>query len=121
MNELSIQGSWDYRFLELARVVSTWSKDPGLKVGAVIVNRRRKIVSVGYNGFPRKIQDNYNISRESKLDLTIHAEMNAILNATQSIEDCTIYVHPIPPCHRLVFLFLPCIRVQDDSSYLMGG
>ena len=91
---------WDRRFLELARVVSTWSKDPGLQVGAVIVDHHRKVVSLGYNGFPRDIEDDITVDRETKLDLTIHAEMNAILAATQSLHNCTMYIHPIPPCHR---------------------
>jgi dCMP deaminase len=43
---------WDLRFLTLAKTVSTWSKDPSTKVGAVIVDKNRRVVSLGYNGFP---------------------------------------------------------------------
>ena len=49
---------WDYRFLDLAEFISSWSKDPSTKVGAVIVDKNNRIVSVGYNGFPKHIEDN---------------------------------------------------------------
>ena len=42
---------WDYRFLDMASLISTWSKDPSTKVGAVVVDDDRRIVSLGYNGF----------------------------------------------------------------------
>ena len=48
---------WDYRFLELAQLVSKWSKDPSTKVGAVIVDKNRRILSVGYNGLPKGVKD----------------------------------------------------------------
>lgn len=44
---------WDERFIELARLVATWSKDPSTKVGAVIVRPYRTVASVGFNGFAR--------------------------------------------------------------------
>ena len=49
--------NWDKRFMDLSKMVATWSKDKSTGVGAVIVNDEKKIVSVGYNGFPRKIND----------------------------------------------------------------
>lgn len=73
---------WNRRFMDLALQVATWSKDPDCKVGAVIVNNRR-IVATGYNGFPSGTQDNYlDCSTEEKIEKTIHAELNAIFNAT---------------------------------------
>ena len=48
---------WDNRFLVLAKLIGSWSKDPSTKVGAVIVDQDNKIVSVGYNGFPKNISD----------------------------------------------------------------
>ncbi len=48
-----INTKWDKRFLKLAREISTWSKDPSSKIGAVIVNDERRILATGYNGFPR--------------------------------------------------------------------
>lgn len=48
---------WDRRYMEMAYLVSTWSKDPSSKIGAVCVNRKGQILSTGYNGFPRGIKD----------------------------------------------------------------
>jgi dCMP deaminase len=91
---------WDRRFLGLAEHIAGWSKDPSTQVGAVIADRHNRVVSVGYNGFPRGVEDTndrLNI-REVKYPLTIHAEENAILFANRSLEGCTLYVWPLPPC-----------------------
>lgn len=74
---------WDIRFLELAGFIASWSKDPSTKVGAVIAGNDRRIMAIGYNGFPSTVVDDEGIlaDRERKLALTVHAEMNAILNA----------------------------------------
>lgn len=92
---------WDSRFLSLAKEVSTWSKDPSTGVGAVIVDKDHRLVSVGFNGFPRGIKDDERLNnRELKYEYTIHAEVNAVLFAKQPLDDCTIYVWPLPPCSR---------------------
>lgn len=88
---------WDKRFLQLAELVSTWSKDPSTKVGAVIVDDAQRIISTGYNGPPRGVMDLPEYSREEKLMRTIHAEENAILFARQSLVGTTLYVTH-PPC-----------------------
>lgn len=92
---------WDRRFLGLANLVATWSKDPSTGVGAVIVDDKHRIVSMGFNGFPRAVRDDDAIleNREEKLRRTIHAEANAILFAPRSVEGCTIYVTH-PPCAK---------------------
>lgn len=92
--------TWDQRFLDLAAHVAGWSKDPSTKCGAVIVDPERRVVSTGYNGFPRGIEDNLKLlaNRDTKLRLTIHAEQNALLFANRPVEGCTLYVHPMPPC-----------------------
>ena len=96
MNEI-----WDRRFLELAKHVSTWSKDPSTKCGAVIVRPNKTIASVGYNGFPRGLDDDERLNdREEKLSLTVHAEMNAILSAEEPINGYTFYTYPFLPCNR---------------------
>lgn len=75
------QTTWHRRFLDLALMVAGWSKDPECKVGAVLVNDRR-IVATGYNGFPSGITDSYcGIDGDEKNAKTIHAELNALLNA----------------------------------------
>lgn len=91
------QTKWITRYFDLAELVATWSKDPSTKVGAVIVDERKRIVSVGFNGPPIGVIDNPNITRESKLHRTLHAEENAILFANSSLANCTIYVTQ-PPC-----------------------
>ena len=79
-----LSNKWDKRFLEMAKVVSTWSKDPSTKVGTVAV-RNRTVIAQGYNGFPRGIKDDdrYN-DREIKYKFIVHSEMNAIYNAAQN-------------------------------------
>jgi len=88
---------WHIRFLELAKHISSWSKDPSTKVGAVIVDpKTKKVIGIGYNGFPRKVEDKlerYN-DRDLKLKLVCHAELNAILNANGPVDGCSIYVYP---------------------------
>lgn len=98
-----VSPKWDYRFLELARHVSTWSKDPSTQAGAVIVRPNRSICSVGFNGFPQKMDDldEYYDNREEKYSRIIHAEMNALMFATdQSLRGYTIYIYPFMPCDR---------------------
>ena len=94
---------WDRRFIRIAEEVRLWSKDPGTKVGCVLVNERR-IISTGYNGFPQTISDDLEryIDREYKLSVTVHAEANAILNAAKNgtkVEGSTLYV-TFPPCSQ---------------------
>lgn len=90
---------WDRRFLQLAKLVSTWSKDPSTKVGAVVVRDKNKFVSLGYNGYPSGLTDSVKDDpRELKYLKTIHAELNAILSSNESLEGCTLYVYPLPPC-----------------------
>ncbi len=48
---------WNKRFLDLAEHVASWSKDPSTKVGAVVVDEKKRVVSLGYNGFPRGVLD----------------------------------------------------------------
>jgi dCMP deaminase len=93
---------WDTRFLELATLVSTWSKDPSTKVGAVIVDDNKRVVSVGFNGFPRGVKDDFTRyeDRELKLKMVVHAEINAILFAKQPLDGCTLYTVPFQPCSR---------------------
>lgn len=94
---------WDEKFMETAALVSTWSKDPSKKIGAVAVDDNRRILSTGYNGFPRGIDDSperYN-DRETKYAYVVHAEMNAIYNATYNgvcLENSTLYVYGLPVC-----------------------
>ena len=94
---------WDEKYLNLAEHISSWSKDPSTKIGAVAIGKHGQILSTGYNGFPRKIddlEDRLN-NRELKYKYTIHAEMNCIYNASLtgiSLEGSTLYVTGLPIC-----------------------
>ena len=99
---------WDQRFLHLAQHIASWSKDPSTKVGAVIVDDAKRIVSTGYNGFPRQVQDvaeRYE-NRELKYELIVHAEANALLTPTRPVAGCTLYVWPLPTCARCAALIV---------------
>jgi len=91
---------WDFRFLDLAKFISEWSKDPSTKVGAVIADRKKRIISVGYNGLPIGVDDSKERleNREVKYNLIIHAERNAILFAQRDLEGCSLYTWPFMPC-----------------------
>jgi dCMP deaminase len=90
---------WDARFLQMAALVATWSKDPSTKVGAVLT-RGKFVISLGFNGHPSGIDDSDARlhDREQKYRTIIHAEMNAILSARQPLDGCTLYVVPFMPC-----------------------
>tara|TARA_B100000959_G_scaffold287397_1_gene371744 strand:+ start:4932 stop:5369 length:438 start_codon:yes stop_codon:yes gene_type:complete len=99
-----VSEKWDRRFLELARHISGWSKDPSTKVGCVVVGEDREIRSTGFNGFPRGIEDDLDRleDREQKYPLICHAEENAIMHAARtgvSLKGNTAYV-TWPPCPR---------------------
>lgn len=94
---------WNQRYLNIAKQIASWSKDPSTKVGAVIVGDKNQIISQGYNGFPRGFNDSLDrlYNRETKYKFTIHAEANALYNALYngvSVNGTTIYVHGLPVC-----------------------
>ena len=98
-----MSNKWDIRFLELAKQVSTWSKDPSRQIGAIAVDDR-SVVAQGYNGFPRGVSDDPAIlnDRKQKLERVVHAEMNVIYNASFngiSLAGSTLYVYGLPCCH----------------------
>ena len=84
---------WDKRFLALCEYVATWSKDPRTQVGAVLVKDINRDLILGYNGFPRNVDDRleWYKNRELKHQLVIHAERNAILTAKRDLKGYTLY------------------------------
>lgn len=96
----TIETKWQGRFIKLAEEISTWSKDQSSRVGAVIVRPDRTIASIGFNGFPRGVNDSHEriANRDTKLLYTIHAEMNAILSAKEPLAGYSIFVWPFQPC-----------------------
>lgn len=96
------QHRWDVRYVMLARFISLWSKDPSTQTGAVIVSPDNRIVSIGFNGFPRGFNDSEELyaNRDVKLSRIVHAEMNALLFAKNLPPGSTLYNWPYPPCDR---------------------
>ena len=94
---------WDNRWLEIAQLISTWSKDPSTQIAAIAVKDKR-LIATGYNGFPRNIKDLNDrwSNKEEKYKYVVHAEMNCIYNANyhnQSLKGSTMYVVGLPVCH----------------------
>lgn len=107
---------WDRWFLKLAEFISTASKDPSTKVGAVLVDPKTNlVVGLGYNGFPRGIVDTEERlnNRELKYKLVVHAEVNACLMAGEKAKGATLYVVPSfmspPICNE-------CVKVAIQSG-----
>lgn len=88
-----INKKWDQRFLQMAQLVSTWSRDPSTKVGAVIVGADKKIISLGYNGFASGLPDDESLyaDRDYKNQIVLHAELNAILSSKHDLSGAIIY------------------------------
>ena len=132
MSDLS---KWDNRFIRIANEVASWSKDPGTKVGAVLVLDRR-IIATGYNGFPQGINDSFEryAEREVKLAYTVHAEVNAILNSAKNgatTNGSTLYVtfSPCVSCATSVVqagvstVVCPCVSTAPErwrDSFQLG-
>lgn len=100
---------WHYRFMELAFLISTWSKDPSTKTGAVVVGPDREIRATGYNGLVRGVDDDIKerMERPTKYDFFEHAERNAIYNACltgTSLKGCILYAThtPCTDCARAI-------------------
>ena len=112
---------WHVRFLRLAKEVSTWSIDPSTKVGCVLVKNKR-VISTGYNGFPKNISDNFDrlLDREKKYEITVHAEVNAVTTAALhgvSTEGSIAYVS-FSPCSRCAAVL---INAGISEVYVTGG
>ena len=97
--------SWDDTFMGIAKLIAQRSKDPNTQVGAVIVGKDKRILSLGYNGMPAGMSDDLNIWERDgdelcqKYTYICHAEENAILNYRGnfgSLEGATIYVSLFP-------------------------
>lgn len=98
-----VNKSWQKRYMNLAKEVSSWSKDPSKKIGAVAVGSKGQVLSQGYNGFPRGINDDQNRykDRAEKYKYVVHAEMNCIYNATYngvSLDGSDLYIWGLPMC-----------------------
>ena len=97
--------SWDEFFMGVAKLAARRSKDPNTQVGACIVSKNNRILSVGYNGTPNGYDDHYfpwdreGDALETKYLYVVHAERNAILNyrgSNKDLEGAKIYVDLFP-------------------------
>ena len=95
--------SWDEYFMGVALLAAERSKDPSTQVGACIVDESKRILSTGYNGFPKGCSDDEfpwnrdDALGETKYQYVVHAELNAILNASgKSLSGSTLYVGLFP-------------------------
>ena len=122
---------WDDRWINLAKEIATWSKDPNKQVGAVIVSPDNRQATYGYNGLPRgidasKLDSIYKTPaeyREAKNSLTVHAEANAVFNSTTDVGSGRVYVTKMP-CSSCAVLLIQnqiqsvyCPTPDSDSSW----
>lgn len=121
---------WDHRFLDMAKLVSSWSKDPSTKCGAVIVRPDRTIASVGFNGFPKGCSDadKFYADREEKYGRVVHAEVNAVLSAGEPLYGYTIYTYPAglgPSCDHCTSVIIQAgikrvVHYHDPEAEFVG-
>lgn len=108
-SEVVISEKWDRRFLEMASLVASWSNDPSTQTGAVVVGADKRVISVGFNGFPAGMPDDYQLyaNREEKYSRILHCEVNALLFARGDLpEGTTLYTFPFMSCDRCVVQML---------------
>jgi dCMP deaminase len=118
--------SWDDYFMSIAKLSALRSKDPNRQVGCCIVEPdSKKIVSIGYNGFPRGCSDsdlpwgkNGNWV-DTKYPYVVHAEANAIVNSSSSLKGCSLYV-TLFPCNECAKLMIQSgikkVFYENDTS-----
>ncbi len=90
---MSKQQDWDEYFLKIADTVADKSKDPSSKMGCVIVDQNKRVVSLGYNGLPQGADESKMTlsERPMKYHFVIHSEMNALIFAHHNLAGCTLY------------------------------
>ena len=97
--------TWDEYFMGIAILSSERSKDPSTRVGACIVNKDNKILSMGYNGAPTGLSDDEmpwerdGETLKTKYPYVCHSELNAILNCPTSVRGARVYV-TLFPCNE---------------------
>ncbi len=118
--------SWDEYFMGVAYLASMRSKDPNTQVGACIVSRDNKILSIGYNGFPIGCSDDQfpwareGEELEKKYVYTVHSELNAILNYRGgSLEGAKMYVtlFPCNECAKAIIQAGIAELIYDQDKY----
>jgi len=106
--------NWDQYFMGVALLSARRSKDPSTQVGACIVSQDKKILGIGYNGFPQGCSDDElpwskeGAYEDTKYAYVVHAEVNAILNSNTNLGGTTLYVS-LFPCNE-------CMKVIIQSG-----
>ena len=110
----------------VAKLSAKRSKDPNTQVGCCIVNEDKRIVAVGYNGLPKHCNDldfpwdkREGSLQDTKYAYVVHAELNAILNATTNLKGCTLYVtlYPCNECTKAILQSGIKEIVFEDNKY----
>ncbi|MCQ2406221.1 MAG: dCMP deaminase family protein [Oscillospiraceae bacterium] len=118
--------SWDEYFMAVARRAGMRSKDPNSQVGACIVSQDNKILSMGYNGFPKGCSDDefpwarQGDTLDTKYPFVVHSELNAILNYRGgSLEGAKLYVSLFPcnECAKAIIQSGIKTIVYDEDKY----
>ena len=118
--------SWDDYFMSVALLSAQRSKDPNTQVGACIVNRQKRIVGVGYNGFPTGCSDDTlpwcreGDFLDTKYPYVCHAELNAVLNSVPgNLTGCSIYtaLFPCNECAKVIIQAGICEVVFLSDKY----
>ena len=113
---------WDTRFLQVAKLAAAWSKDPNAQVGAVIVDSQGQIAGVGYNGFPKRVEDTAErlSNKKVKNEMIVHAEENTVIGAGIRARGGTIYVVGKPVCPRcagtIIQAGLKCVVAERPAG-----
>jgi dCMP deaminase len=114
---------WDVRFLDLAKHVRSWSKDPSTKHATVIVRPDRTIAGLGYNGFVRgcPVEEDA-VDRPEKYSRVMHGEVNAVLNCHEPVRGYTAYVTSGVACDRCTVFMLQAgierfVFMNGDDDY----
>lgn len=105
---------WDEYFMGVAMLSAQRSKDPSTQVGACIVSRENKILSMGYNGMPCGCSDDEmpwardGEPLDTKYMFVCHAELNSILNyAGHDLRGAKIYT-TLFPCNECAKAIIQC-------------
>jgi len=117
--------NWNEYFLSIATAASIKSKDPRCRVGAVIASKDNVLLSTGFNGLARGVNDDHGIldDAEEKLKVICHAEQNAILNAARigvALEGSSIYVTKFPClacCNAIIQAGVKRIYTHDSRFW----
>ncbi len=117
--------SWDECLMRMAHTISERSKDPSTQAGAVIATSNHVIVGIGYNGFPRGVDnETFPWEREGSLEDTkyayvCHAEENAIYNSNSKTADCKIYctLFPCNECAKTIIQNGITEVIYDSDKY----